>query len=215
MKNSAWSICRSSCPPAITTAAIAPATAFLAKAWSPSICKRASANGTINWSITACGTWTSRARPSSPISSSTAVPSRRSRSPPSSAFLYVFDRETGQPIWPIEEKPVPQGRRAGRMVFADAAHSHQAARLTTIRASSIDDLIDFTPELRAEAEKLVSQYKIGPLFTPPSVSKADGTLGTIVSPGSLGRRQLAGRIVRSRHPHSCMCFRKLRHSAAA
>jgi quinoprotein glucose dehydrogenase len=51
---------------------------------------------------------------------------------------------------------------------------------------SIDSLINFTPELRAEAEKIVSRYRIGPLFTPPSVSTPDGTLGTIGSPGSLG-----------------------------
>ena len=51
---------------------------------------------------------------------------------------------------------------------------------------SSDSLINFTPELHAEAEKIVSKYKIGPLFTPPSVSKADGPLATIVSPGALG-----------------------------
>src|SRR5207302_5289932 len=51
---------------------------------------------------------------------------------------------------------------------------------------SIDNLIDFTPELGAEAEKLVSKYRIGPLFTPPSVSKADGPLASITSPGSTG-----------------------------
>jgi quinoprotein glucose dehydrogenase len=49
-----------------------------------------------------------------------------------------------------------------------------------------DSLIDFTPELRQEAIKLVSKYKIGPIFTPPSVSKQDGTLGTLISPGSQG-----------------------------
>ena len=47
--------------------------------------------------------------------------------PTKQAFLYVFNRETGEPIWPIEERPVPQGRCSGRMVFAHAAVSHQAA----------------------------------------------------------------------------------------
>ena len=51
---------------------------------------------------------------------------------------------------------------------------------------SIDKLIDWTPELRAEAMKLVSQYKIGPLFTPPVVSQAAGPLGTVISPGAQG-----------------------------
>jgi quinoprotein glucose dehydrogenase len=51
---------------------------------------------------------------------------------------------------------------------------------------SIDDLIDFTPELRAEAVKLVSRYKIGPLFTPPPVSKWEGPLGLLMVPSSTG-----------------------------
>jgi len=51
---------------------------------------------------------------------------------------------------------------------------------------SSDSLINFTPELHAEAEKLVSKYRIGPLFTPPSVSNLDGPLATIASPGALG-----------------------------
>jgi quinoprotein glucose dehydrogenase len=51
---------------------------------------------------------------------------------------------------------------------------------------SIDSLIDFTPELRAEAVKLISQYKIGPIFTPPVVSKLGGPLGTLISPGLQG-----------------------------
>jgi quinoprotein glucose dehydrogenase len=51
---------------------------------------------------------------------------------------------------------------------------------------TIDSLINFTPELRAEAEKVVSRYQIGPIFTPPVVSKADGPLATLVSPGAQG-----------------------------
>ena len=62
---------------------------------------------------------------------------------------------------------------------------------------SIDDLIDFTPELRAEAVKLVSRFKIGPIFTPPVVSKFDGPLGTLMLPARDRRRQLAGRLLRS------------------
>ena len=53
--------------------------------------------------------------------------------PTKQGILYVFDRVTGKPVWPIEEKPAPQGRRAGRMVFAHAAHSHQAAGLRAQR----------------------------------------------------------------------------------
>ena len=55
-----------------------------------------------------------------------------------------------------------------------------ASRSTTIATGSrVDDLIDFTPELRAEGEKVVSRYKLGPIFTPPVVSKAEGPLGTL------------------------------------
>src|SRR5207253_1879607 len=51
---------------------------------------------------------------------------------------------------------------------------------------STDSLIDFTPELREEAVKVLSQYKSGPLFTPPTVSKVGGPLGTIITPGEQG-----------------------------
>ena len=71
---------------------------------------------------------------------------------------------------------------------------------------SIDDLIDFTPELRAEAVKLVSKYKIGPIFTPPVVSKVEGPLATLVTARRAGRHELAGRIVRSRDAHVVRVF---------
>src|SRR6185295_15729550 len=76
--------------------------------------------------------------------------------PSKQGFLYVFDRVTGEPIWPIVEPP---------------AYDRQGL--------SVDDLIDFTPELRAEAMKVIARYKIGPIFTPPVVSKAEGPIGTI------------------------------------
>ena len=62
---------------------------------------------------------------------------------------------------------------------------------------TIDDLIDYTPELRAEAVKLVSQYKIGPIFTPPVVGKWEGPRATLDAPRCDRRGELAGRIVRS------------------
>src|SRR5262249_25053164 len=51
---------------------------------------------------------------------------------------------------------------------------------------AIDDLIDFTPELRGEAVKLVARYRLGPLFTPPAVSKVEGPLATLVLPSTNG-----------------------------
>ena len=105
--------------------------------------------------------------------------------PTKQSYLYVFDRATGQPIWPIEEKPVPQGNVPGEW-YSPTQPIPTKPPPYDYQGVSINSLINFTPELRVEAEKLVSHYKFGPLFTPPSLSKADGTLGTISVPGSLG-----------------------------
>ena len=98
--------------------------------------------------------------------------------PSKQAFLYVLNRETGEPIWPIEERPVPKGDTPGEWYsptqpIPTRPPAYDGTGLT------IDDLIDFTPELRAEAVKLVSRYRIGPVFTPPSVSKAEGPIATL------------------------------------
>jgi quinoprotein glucose dehydrogenase len=105
--------------------------------------------------------------------------------PTKQAFLYVFNRETGEPIWPIEDRAVPIGDVPGEWYSPKQPFPTKPPAYDN-QGVSIDSLIDFTPELRAEAEKLVSKYRIGPLFTPPSVSKLGGPLGTIVSPGALG-----------------------------
>jgi quinoprotein glucose dehydrogenase len=98
--------------------------------------------------------------------------------PTKQAFLYVFNRETGEPVWPIEERPVPRGDVPGEWYSPTQpfptrppAYDKQGLRL--------EDLIDFTPELRAEAEKLVSRYRIGPIFTPPVVSRIEGPVATL------------------------------------
>jgi quinoprotein glucose dehydrogenase len=103
--------------------------------------------------------------------------------PTKQSFLYVFDRATGKPIWPIEEKPFPQGDVPGEWYSPTQPIPTKPPPYDN-QGVSIDNLI--TPELRAEAEKLVSHYRFGPLFTPPSLSKVGGTLGTISVPGSLG-----------------------------
>lgn len=100
-------------------------------------------------------------------------------------WLYVFDRATGKPVWPIEERPVEKGDVPGEwysptqpFVTKPPAYERQGV--------TVNDLIDYTPELRAEAEKLVSQYKIGPIFTPPVVSKWEGPRGTLMLPDVTG-----------------------------
>jgi quinoprotein glucose dehydrogenase len=105
--------------------------------------------------------------------------------PTKQGWLYVFDRETGQPIWPIEERAVAPSDVPGekahptqKFVTKPPAYERQGV--------SIDDLIDFTPQLRAEAVKLVSRFKIGPIFTPPVVSRFDGPLGTLMLPNVTG-----------------------------
>jgi quinoprotein glucose dehydrogenase len=99
--------------------------------------------------------------------------------PTKQANLYVFDRVTGQPVWPIEERPVPKGDVPGEW-YSPTQPFLTKPPAYNMQGVSIDDLIDFTPELRAEAVKLVSKYKIGPIFTPPVVSKIDGPLATLM-----------------------------------
>jgi quinoprotein glucose dehydrogenase len=105
--------------------------------------------------------------------------------PTKQAFLYVFDRITGKPVWPMTEKPVAQSDVPGERASATQPFPSKPPPFDR-QGNSRDDLIDLTPELRAKAEELVSHYKLGPLFTPPTVSKEDGPLATIATPGSLG-----------------------------
>ena len=102
--------------------------------------------------------------------------------PTKQAFLFVLDRATGKPIWPIEERPVEKGDVPTEW-YAPTQPFPLDARGRVfqydLNGFSKDDLIDFTPELRAEAEKIVSRYKIGPIYTPPTVSRAEGPLGTL------------------------------------
>jgi quinoprotein glucose dehydrogenase len=105
--------------------------------------------------------------------------------PTKQAFLYVFNRETGEPIWPMEERSVSKGDVPGEWYSPTQPFPTKPPAFDN-QGVSIEQLIDFTPALRADAVKLVSKYRIGPLFTPPSVSTLDGTLATITSPGSTG-----------------------------
>jgi quinoprotein glucose dehydrogenase len=105
--------------------------------------------------------------------------------PTKQAVLYVFNRETGEPIWPIPERPVEKGTVPGE--WYSPTQPFPTKKLSYDRNGvSIDDLIDFTPELRADAVKLVSRYKLGPIFTPPVVSKLEGPLATLTLGTSTG-----------------------------
>jgi glucose dehydrogenase len=98
------------------------------------------------------------------------------------AMLYLFNRETGTPVFPIEERPVPQSDVPGEKTSPTQPfptkpppYDHQGVTL--------DNLVDFTPALHEEALKIASRYKIGPIFTPPPVSKADGPIAGFRSSG--------------------------------
>lgn len=101
-------------------------------------------------------------------------------------WVYVFDRLTGEPIWPIEERPVPQTDVPGEWTAATQPFPTKPAPFER-QGFSEDDLIDFTPEIRARAWEIARAYRMGPIFTPPSLADAaDGTKGTLSLPGSLG-----------------------------
>jgi quinoprotein glucose dehydrogenase len=100
--------------------------------------------------------------------------------PTKQAFLYVLDRVNGQPVWPIEERHVPKGNVPGEW-YAPTQPFPTAAGLRSATGLSANDLIDFTPELREEAGKLVAKYQIGPIFTPPVVRRIEGPLATLMA----------------------------------
>jgi quinoprotein glucose dehydrogenase len=104
------------------------------------------------------------------------------------AFAFVFDRLTGKPVWPIEERPVPPSDVPGEHASRTQPFPTKPPPYDRQGLSSMDDLIDFTPELRAEAIAMLKNYRVGPLFTPPSIRSNDpnSRRGTIELPGSVG-----------------------------
>jgi quinoprotein glucose dehydrogenase len=110
------------------------------------------------------------------------------------AYAYVLDRVTGEPVWPIVERPAPQSNVPGERTAPTQPIPTKPPPFD-LQGSTVDNLIDFTPELRAEALEIVKRYTIGPLFTPPSVrddERSDGNLGTIQLPGSAGAASWTG-----------------------
>lgn len=99
-------------------------------------------------------------------------------------FTFVFDRRTGEPVWPIEERPVLQTDVPGERTAPTQPFPTRPAPFER-QGVSEDDLIDFTPELKKEALEIASHYRLGPLFTPPS-QVTETKKGTISAPGSQG-----------------------------
>ena len=126
--------------------------------------------------------------PCAPILADLTVNGRRIKAiaqPTKQNWLYVFDRVTGEPVWPIEERPVPKGDVPGEWYAPTQPHVTKPPAFD-LQGVSTDDLIDFTPALRAEAIKVASRYKLGPLFTPPPVSRWEGPLGLLMVPSATG-----------------------------
>ena len=101
------------------------------------------------------------------------------------AFTYVFDRVTGEPVWPIEERPVPASTVPGERLSPTQPFPTKPPPFDR-QGVRVDDLIDFTPALRQEALDIVEEFVIGPIFTPPIVAGHDGKEGVIQLPGIIG-----------------------------
>ena len=129
--------------------------------------------------------------------------------PSKQGFLYVFDRQTGQPVWPIVERPVEQTTVPGEKTSPTQPFPTKPPPFE-LQGIQEKDLIDFTPEILAEAKKVAANIKLGPLFTPPIVRGAgrqdrDGV--------HRQRRELARRLVRSGNRHPVRVL-QLAHAAA-
>ncbi len=98
--------------------------------------------------------------------------------PTKQGILYTFDRLTGKPVWPIEEKPVEKGEVPGEW-YSPTQPMPTKPPAYAKNGTSMEDLVDFTPELHDQAVAIASRFKLGPIFTPPVVSKPEGPLATL------------------------------------
>ena len=101
------------------------------------------------------------------------------------AFTYVFDRVTGEPVWPIEERQVAQSDVPGEQTAPTQPFPTRPAAFDRQGVTG-DDLLDFTPELNAEARRIAAEYQLGPIFTPPMLAGANGLRGLLMLPNMTG-----------------------------
>jgi glucose dehydrogenase len=126
--------------------------------------------------------------PSAPILGDITVDGRRIKTVTQltkQGMSFVFDRITGEPVWPIEERSVPQSEVPGERTAATQPFPSLPPPYLS-QGFHEQDLIDFTPALRAEALEIASRYVTGPLYTPPTPVREGGTQGTWVNPGYQG-----------------------------
>ena len=100
-------------------------------------------------------------------------------------FAFVFDRVTGKPVWPIEERPVPPSDVPGEKAAPTQPFPTKPAAMTP-QGVTLDDAFDFTPELKVQAQEQMKKFRLGPLYTPPSMQ------GTLQRPGVIGGANWGG-----------------------
>jgi len=110
------------------------------------------------------------------------------------AFAFVFDRVTGKPVWPIEERSVPQSDVKGEWTSPTQPFPSKPTAFDR-QGYSDDILVDFTPEIKREALKIVSQFKKGPLYTPVSIYDPPNNLGTLMLPDAVGGANWQGGVL--------------------
>ena len=107
--------------------------------------------------------------------------------PGKQGFLYVFDRVTGQPVWPIEERPVPQSDVPGEKTSPTQPYPTKPPAYSRNMLTLPDDLIDFTPELRARAIEQMKRYRVtAGMYNPPMLGDPNGILGAINMGNAIG-----------------------------
>ena len=110
-------------------------------------------------------------------------------------FTYVFDRVTGEPVWPIEERPVETDTDLVGEVLAPTQPFPTKPPPFEELGSSIEQLVDFTPELRAMAVEAVRNHRLGGVYSPPMLSVEGGLQGTIQRPALFGGANWGGSAV--------------------
>jgi len=108
------------------------------------------------------------------------------------AFVYAFNRLTGEPLWPIEDRPVPQSKIPGERLAATQPFPTKPAPFD-MQGLTHDNLIDFTPQLRQQAIEAIADFEIGPLFLPPLHRDNDiGKVAALWCPGDGGGANIPG-----------------------
>ena len=119
-------------------------------------------------------------------------------------FAFVFDRVTGRPVWPIEDRRVPLSDVPGEEASPMQPFPTRPPALTP-QGVAEEDVLDYTPELKAAAQAELRKYRIGPLYTPPSM------VGTLMRPGIIGGANWGGAAF---DPETAILYTKISHQAA-